>query len=118
MAFGGLFDDAHYFRYMNNRTALLEAIRRLPYIAGETNTSGALTVMQNRVFNDEFGDREDASNVAIIITDGRATNASAVGPAIEYVHASGTRTYAIGITNQINESSLKELASDPKQASS
>ena len=106
------------FRYMYDRTALLEAIRQLPYIAGETNTSGALTVMQTRVFNASFGDREEVPNVCVILTDGNATNASAVGPAVDKVHGNGTWTCAIGITKAIDESSLKELASEPKQASS
>lgn len=108
---------AHSFRHMNNKTELVEAIRQLPYIAGETNTSGALTVMQYRVFNTSSGDREGAPNVGVIITDGRATNISAVGPAIAHAHESGTWTCAIGITKAIDEPALKQLASDPKQAS-
>ena len=107
----------HCFRYIYDRTELVAAIRRLPYIAGETNTSGALTVMQTRVFNTSPGDRKDVPNVGLIITDGRATNATAVGPAVQYVHDSGTRTYVIGITKEIDEPSLKELASPPKEAS-
>lgn len=102
---------------MNNKTALLEAIRQLPYIAGETNTSGALAVMRTRVFNAEVGDRPDVPNVGIVISDGRATNTSAVGPEIGRVHGSNITTYAIGVTDQIDESSLQQLASEPKEAS-
>lgn len=104
------------FRYWE-RESVMAAIDRLEYIAGQTNTSGALDVSRIFVFNASRGDRPDVTNVAVIITDGRATDPTTVQPAIDRLHAANVTTYVVGVTDAIDEQSLKQLASDPKQAS-
>ena len=47
-----------------------ESIRRLAYMGGTTNTPLALTVADTQCFNDANGDRDDAENVLIMMTDG------------------------------------------------
>lgn len=108
---------ASSFRYWE-RESVMAAIDRLEYIAGTTNTSGALDVSRIFVFNTSRGDRPYATNVAVIITDGKATDPTTVQPAIDRLHAANVTTYVIGVTDGIDEQSLKQLASDPKQASS
>ena len=112
-----LYDCLLSSRFMNNESALLNAILNVPYTAGETNTAGGLNAMCNLVFNQSFGDRPNVPNVAVIMTDGNATNPSTVQPAIDRAHGLNITTYAIGVTNAIDEKSLKQLASAPQQAS-
>lgn len=70
--------------------------------------------MRTHVFGVD-GDRPNANNTAIIITDGLPTVASTVPAEIDAVHAQGIATFAIGITNQIDEQMLQTLSSAPHQ---
>lgn len=101
------------FRY-TTKAELVDAIHNLPYPGGETDTAGGLRMMRTQVFNVE-GDRPFANNTCIIITDGLPTVPSAVPPEISAVHAQGITTYAIGVTLQVNEDTLKLLSSSPNQ---
>ena len=95
----------------------MAAIDRLEYISGQTNTSGALDVSRIFVFNTSRGDRPNVKNVAVIITAGIATDSTTVQPAIDRLHAANVTTYVVGVTKAIDEPSMKQLASNPKQAS-
>ena len=68
--------------------------------------------MRQQVFGME-GDRSNVSNVAIIITDGKPTDPSTVQAAIDAVHDSGITTLAVGVTDQVDEATLKQLSSPP-----
>ncbi|ESO10939.1 hypothetical protein HELRODRAFT_136819, partial [Helobdella robusta] len=48
---------------------LQAAINSIPYTGGNTFTTGGIRLMRTQVFT-QSGDRPDASNLAIIITDG------------------------------------------------
>ena len=97
-----------------NKAELVNAIQNLPYPGGETDTAGGLHLMRTQVFNVE-GDRPFVNNTAIIITDGIPTVPSAVPPEINAAHAQGITTYAVGVTLQVNEETLKLLSSPPNQ---
>jgi uncharacterized protein YegL len=72
--------------------------------------------MRSQVFGME-GDRSNVSNVAIIITDGKPTDPSTVQAAIDAVHNSGITTLAVGVTDQVDEATLKQLSSPPSLVS-
>ena len=42
------------------------------YTRGKTNLASAISVMRS-MFRPEFGDRDDAPNFGVLVTDGRAT---------------------------------------------
>ena len=46
-------------------------IKKLPYIGGDTNIAYALRAAREVVFTSQNGDRFDASNLAVLISDGR-----------------------------------------------
>lgn len=48
----------------------MKAIDNIPYIYGSTNTADALKVMRNQMFIPSRGDRSDAPNVCVLLTDG------------------------------------------------
>ena len=52
---------------------LIAEIRVLGYIGSETWTHRGLKAMREQQFTHERGDREWADNVAVVITDGKAT---------------------------------------------
>lgn len=96
------------------KESLLEAILRLPYPGGKRDTAGGLHQMRTKCFNVE-GDRPNVTNKAIVITNGIATDPSAVPQEIAAVHDSGIDTYAVGVTDQVDEATLKNLSSQPQQ---
>jgi len=73
-------------------------------------------MMRTQVFSVD-GDRPTVNNTAIIITDGLPTVVSTVPAEVDAVHAQGIATFAIGITNQVDENMLQTLSSAPHQVS-
>ena len=49
---------------------ILHALEFIPYTAGGTFTADGLRVMREDVFNMNHGDRQDARNLVLMVTDG------------------------------------------------
>jgi Mg-chelatase subunit ChlD len=49
---------------------MFKAIDRTPWIHGNTNTADALRELRTVMFTTKHGDRPEAENVAIVMTDG------------------------------------------------
>lgn len=71
-------------------------------------------MMRTQVFN-VAGDRPFVNNTAIIITDGVPTVMETVADEVEAVHDAQITTYAVGVTNQVDETTLQLLCSPPQQ---
>lgn len=78
---------------------VLRRIENLEYDrGGMTNTAEALRVVREDVFNIYRGDRPDAANVAVLITDGVSNVMShQTLPEAVKVHDDGIHVYAIGV---------------------
>lgn len=48
----------------------MAAIQEITYIYGSTNTADALQVMRENMFIPSRGDRRDAPNICVLLTDG------------------------------------------------
>ncbi|WAR09787.1 K319L-like protein [Mya arenaria] len=62
----------HLNRYSTN-AQVIDAIDKIPYIYGSTNTADALLTMHQTMFTSANGDRQGVTNVAIVLTDGMAS---------------------------------------------
>lgn len=76
---------------------LLDAVDSIRYMAGSTNTSGAIRIMRTEMFAAENGARADASKVAIVITDVSNINYHKVVPEAEVARDNGIVMLAIGV---------------------
>lgn len=94
----------------------MDAITNLRYPGGTTDTTGGLHMMRTQMFN-VAGDRPFVNNTAIIITDGRPTVMETVPAEMEAVHDAQITTYAVGVTSQVDETTLQLLCSPPQQVS-
>ena len=86
----------------------------LPYFRGlGTDTARALRLLLSSAQNGLLGIRNDSSNIAIVITDGRSNNQFSTRSAAAALHAANIfDVYAIGYGSaDINE--LNTIASDP-----
>ena len=48
-------------------------MRQLPYLSGRTNTTAALNLLREAVFQTSAGDRPSAPNVAVLVANGEST---------------------------------------------
>jgi len=91
----------------------LQAVENMGVVASSTDTSSALRIMRTVIFSPNNGDRPEVNNVGIIITDGQSDDNQATVQEARAVKAAGIRMFAIGLTDQIQASELKAIASQP-----
>ena len=61
------------------------------------------------------GDRPEAQNIGIVITDGRSNEmAQNTVPNAVRAQQRGIRMYSVGITNDVDESELRQMSSSPQ----
>ena len=99
----------------DTKEQIKDAVRRIPYYNAWTNTADALIVARTECFRPLSGDRPQAKNIAIVITDGFPTlNVYAVDREAEALRAQGVTMLAVGITNEVNTETLRTLSSLPQ----
>lgn len=98
------------------RYEVKEAIRNVAYIGSFTNTSGAIRTMRKEQFRRRHGDRSNAENIAIIITDGASTiEADSVIDEARKARKDDVTIYSIGITDAVNVEEVKKMSSQPQR---
>ncbi|CAH1788901.1 unnamed protein product [Owenia fusiformis] len=103
------------FQTYSDRSSLLGGIGSVGYSGGATNTGSALRMARDQVFG-RSGDRGDASNIAIVLTDGISTvNPESTLDRARELRDRGVRVVSVGIGNVDNErrKELTGIATDP-----
>ncbi len=102
--------------YTSGADSILNTIRSLEYTGGETHTDDAVNQATRVVFGQD-GDRPNATNVAIIITDGMPYPPDRRRKTITNVESlqSIATTFAIGITDETDDNLLMLLSSRPRE---
>ena len=98
----------------NGKSALVNAIRNIPYSKGGTNTDIALKWVASNSFNKSAGDRNNAANIVIVMTDGKSRNSSLTKQEANRLHRAGIKVFAIGIGSKVVKDELKNIASSPE----
>ncbi|CAN0001303.1 unnamed protein product [Lampetra planeri] len=94
-----------------DRELLLQAIRSLPYMGGNTRTGRAIEFALSTIFLRDAGMRADTPNLLIVVTDGRSQdNVSA--PAW-HARAAGVRVYAVGVGSS-DPAELRIITGEPE----
>ncbi|WAR25834.1 COEA1-like protein [Mya arenaria] len=91
---------------------ILNHIANLDVSSGGTNTGGALKNLYTTVFVPEHGDRPDAPNLAIIVTDGRSNNNTYTVEQAAEAKSRGIHLIVVGI-GLTDTSELYQIASSP-----
>ena len=92
---------------------VIDAVKKIPYVYGSTNTYGGLNVMRTQMFTQQNGDRPSVANIAILITDGVSNiNSFDTIPEAEKVRADNILLYGIGI-GLSDTTELSQIASPP-----
>ena len=96
----------------NNVNDLVNAMGAISYIGGTTNTADGLEDMNDIIFQTHNGDRSNAPNVAIVITDGQANERERdTIPEATRAKNRGIRIIAVGVTNAVDLTELRGIAS-------
>ncbi|KAL3857498.1 hypothetical protein ACJMK2_012164 [Sinanodonta woodiana] len=94
--------------YLDNIT-LLDAIDRIQYNPGVTNTGSALRAAREEVLSDS---RKNVKKRVIILTDGMSSNQSDTRIQAKLLKYAGVNIVAIGIGSEVLHEELLEMASD------
>lgn len=103
-----------------NETSLLSAIDNVKYPGGEYTTYGSTVILVTEIFNIKDGDRLDALNVLMMVTDGlQSVNVILEELASAFYQEATIRptVFVVCVTPGCTESLAHSLASPPKQAS-
>ena len=93
---------------------ILTAIAEIPWKNQNTNTASGLRVMHSEMFTAENGDRPEAQNVGILVSDGKATKETNLTiPEAETARDAGITIFGIGIGDDIDPVELRAIASRP-----
>lgn len=104
-----------FFRYLS-KSQLVSAIQGLrnKYPEGYSNPADGFDKARTEIFGTS-ADRSTAPNIVFIITDGIATkNMEQTFEAVVRLKRDGAIVYAIGITGEVDETSLKTYSSPPQ----
>ena len=92
---------------------IIDAIKKIPYVYGSTNTYGGLNIMRTQMFTRQNGDRPSVPNIAILLTDGVSNiNAFDTVPEAEKARADNIHIYAVGI-GIADTTELSQICSPP-----
>ena len=103
-----------YLNTFDDKVALTSHIRQIPYNSGDTNTANAMQMAQNDLFTPQHGDRLNAKNVMIVITDGLSQHPGQTTIVANQLKAAGIQTIAVGVGPNVNLAELKVIVSDPR----
>jgi len=91
--------------YLNNFTdvsSLVNAVRTIENLGGNTNTTGGLRLMRTEIFNPANGDRPYIENVAVLITDGVPTReVDKLDGELRDIRSRGIDIVGVGVTERV-----------------
>jgi collagen type VI alpha len=91
------------------------AIKNLRYRGENTNTTGGMQLARTILTTQSNGARAGIPKVLILITDGIPTfDADKLPQEVALIKSAGIRIVTVGVTNQVNETLLKSIASTPQ----
>ncbi len=102
--------NAHY-----GTSGVRDALRRLQYVGGQTNTGKALFLTRTQCFSERNGERSGVPNIAVVITDGLPTildfNLNAQARMLQDV----ATVLAVGVTRDVESELLRQISSPPQR---
>ena len=94
--------------------SLIQAIRRIPYTGGLTNTAEAIKVLRSGILSETLGVRpsNETTQIAIIMTDGRSNLPNVTKEEAELLHnETDFKVFAVGVGDAVDLDELNNIAS-------
>ena len=91
------------------------AVSRVVYTGGMTNLAGGLRQARVDLFQEFNGDRPNAPNMVIVLTDGRPdTEISNTVREADLLKSAGADIITVGVTGNVDGPQLMQIASNPR----
>ena len=99
-----------------SKAAVLRAIDQIQYLSRTPDIGNAIRFVYQHSFSSSSGDRFDAPNVMILITDGHSISRSPSSTlqAAGLAHQAGIHSFVIGVGGRVLGLELRGIASDPQ----
>ncbi|XP_067337696.1 collagen alpha-1(XII) chain isoform X3 [Channa argus] len=107
--------DPHTEFYLNTHhdlNAVVKAVRSFPYRGGSTNTGRAMSFVREKIFQANRGARTNVPRVAILITDGKSSDAFRE-PATK-LRNTDVEIFAVGVKDAVR-TELEAIANTPAE---
>lgn len=102
-----------YLDAYNNLMDLTEAFDAIQWTSGETNIYSAIHRLRSDLLQREHGDRENVTNIAIVLTDGQANvDDDKTAAEAEAARNEGVEFIAVGITRRVDLEELELITGD------
>ena len=113
VVFGSIHSVEFHLSTFSTKADVYNAIDGSNYLYTDTNIGAALKAARTEMFTAANGDRPDAQNVCLLVTDG-VSNVDWVDtiPEAESARAAGIRIYAIAV-DLLNEDELDHVVGEP-----
>ena len=95
----------------HHKLPMVNAIHGIRYDAGTTHTGDALRFVGSNIFQPSSGDRIDARNILVVITDGQSNNHVATIAQANHLKHNNILIISVGIGRGISKSELDGMAS-------
>ena len=95
--------------------SLIQAIRRISYTGGLTNTAEAIRVLRSGILSEMLGIRPSnkITEIAIILTGGRSNLPNVTKKEAELLHnETDFKVFAVGVGDAVDLGELQSIASD------
>ena len=103
------------FTYSFDTVSIQAGIQGMPFLNGNTNTSGGLYVVLSQLLFGRGGNRPEVHDFVVVITDGVATrDVEFTVPYAEEIHATGATVLVVGISTNVDENELRAISSLPQ----
>ncbi|XP_052695043.1 collagen alpha-6(VI) chain-like isoform X2 [Crassostrea angulata] len=96
----------------SNRHDVLNAIQKISYMQGGTNTSFGLKFVRDNSFKPQNGARTNATKIVIVITGGQSADPADTKHEAQLLHHQGVLVYAVGVGSDVDSSELKAISSN------
>lgn len=112
------FDSQAYLRLKigqyNETATIQDAIMKIPYTSRGTSTDVALQFVLTKVFVPQAGDRPNAKDVLVVLTDGISGNPANTAKQAYFFKEKHIQVISVGIGGNTNKDELTDMASVPE----
>lgn len=98
---------------INDTATLQDTIMKIHYTGGGTQTGVALEFVLKNVFVPEGGDRSDAHDIMVVLTDGISGNRDSTAKQAYFYKEKHIKVITIGIGSNTDQQELTDMASMP-----
>ncbi|VDI58745.1 Hypothetical predicted protein [Mytilus galloprovincialis] len=112
------FDSQAYMRLKigqyNETATIQDAILKIPYTSRGTSTDVALQFVLTKVFVPQAGDRPNAKDVLVVLTDGVSIHPANTAKQAYFFKEKHIQVISVGIGGNTNKDELTDMASVPE----